>query len=179
MKIKDQAWQAALWWRELATAEFGRRDRAAVARLRRAASALEAAEEPATIDLVRRLGGGIESLERVAVCAGVLAHVRDDDTAPAARRVGSPRSGSNARAPMSSLRFRRLIQADTADDMLVQFRRLVALADRKANVADLAAALLDWSDLRKRDWIFRYHLGEPPAADAELVPQPESEGAAP
>lgn len=182
MSIKEKAWLAAQWWRELATDEFGPRDRAAIARLRHAASPLEAAEEEATITLVRRLDGGIESLERIAVCAGVLAHVRTDDDATVARRIG--RTGDpEKRAKMSRLRFRRLIQADTAEDVFVQFRRLVALADRKVNVEDLAAALLDWSDRRKRDWIFRYHMGEPPGADTESVrrsaPQPAFEEAAP
>lgn len=182
MNIDAQAREARQWWHELVPdATTGRRgDRAVLARLRRAATPLEAAEEQETIDLARRLGGGLRTLDDVAVCAAVLAHVRQDDGGPIARRVG-PVPGDPTRRPLvSALRFRRLIQADTPEDKLIQFRRLLALADRKADVADLARALLDWSERRRRDWIFRYYAGEPPTRDNDApTQQPASEGAAP
>lgn len=182
MNIEAQAREVRQWWRELMPDEAtGRRgDRAVLARLRRAATPLEAVEEEATIDLARRLGGGLRTLDDVAVCAAVLAHVRQDDGSPIARRVG-PVPGDPTRRPlMSALRFRRLIQADVPEDKLIQFRRLLALADRKANVTDLASALLDWSERRRRDWIFRYYAGEPPARDDDApASQPAPEGAAP
>lgn len=182
MRIDEQAREARRWWRDLVPDEAtGRRgDRAIVARLRRAATPLEAAEEEATIRLARRLGGSLGTLEDVAVCAAVLVQVRHDDGGPIARRIGPDPRDSTRRPLVSPLRFRRLIQADTPEDRLIQFRRLLALADRKADVTDLAKALLDWSDTRKRDWIFRYYAGEPPAPDDDApTPQPASEGAAP
>ena len=182
MNFDAQAREARRWWRELIPdAVTGQRgDRAVLARLRRAATPLAAAEEAATIDLARRLGGGLRTLDDVAVCAAVLAHVRRDDGGPVARRVGPDPRDLNRRPLVSALRFRRLIQADSPEDKLVQFRRLLALADHTADVADLARALLDWSEWRRREWIFRYYAGEPPARDDDApAPQPVSEGAAP
>ncbi len=175
MNIEAQAREARQWWHELVPdATTGRRgDRAALARLRRAATPLEAAEEQETIDLARRLGAGLRTLDDVAVCAAVLAHVRQDEGGPIARRIGPDPRYQKRRPLVSPLRFRRLIQADTPEDRLIQFRRLLSLADRTADVADLAKALLNWSEWRRREWIFRYYAGEPPA------PQPASEGAAP
>ena len=183
----EKAREARRWWRELLPDEKmedekTRRpgNRAALARLRRAASPLEAADQEETIDLVCRLGGDPQTLAPIAVCAAVLAHVRTEDTVPVARRIGRPRGDPDQRPLVSPLRFRRFIQADTPEDMLIQFRRLVALADRTANVTDLAAALLDWSEERKRDWIFRYYAGTPPDHENDApTPQPASEGAAP
>jgi CRISPR type I-E-associated protein CasB/Cse2 len=63
---------------------------------------------------------------------------------------------------MSSLRFRRLLAARNEDEILVGFRRLVALARRKVNVVDLAESILDWTDdeagdKRRVRWAFDYH----------------------
>jgi CRISPR system Cascade subunit CasB len=156
-----------------------RGDRAALARLRRAATALEAAEEEVTIALVRRLGGSANMLEPVAVCAAVLAHVRDNDGVPLARRIGPNAQEPDKRPIVSPLRFRRVIQAESAEDKLIQFRRLVRLVGGVAKVDDLAAALLDWSEPRKRDWIFRYYAGTPPDQDAnQSIQQQSPEGTA-
>lgn len=173
MTPKEQARETEHWWRELQPDPARKRpgDRAALARLRRAATPIEAAEEPATIDLARRLHATEHGLELVALCAAVIAHVREDDTLPAARRLGG---GTDGRPLVSLLRFRRLIQAETAADRLIQFRRAVALAGQKLNVADLAEALLDWSERRRIAWIFRYHDAPPPTSPQ---PQAELEGA--
>src|SRR5690606_28608834 len=53
-------------------------DAGALARLRRAESIYEAAVEPATFKLLQAIGDGEKMLERTALCAGVLAHVRED-----------------------------------------------------------------------------------------------------
>jgi CRISPR system Cascade subunit CasB len=155
---------AAGWWRSLQSAPNGSGgDRAALARLRHSATAMEAALEPATLDLARRLGTDWRDLGRVAVTAAVLAHVRDDARdRPAARQLG-PIAGGDA--AMSWLRFRRLMQAGTEDEQVVAFRRAVALAGGRLNVHDLAGSLLAWSDDRRRRWILNYHNAPPPAGE--------------
>ena len=73
------------WWRELQPSdEHGQPragDRAALARLRRAATPADAIAEEPTLMLFRRLGLQSENyprLPRVAVMAMVLAHIRED-----------------------------------------------------------------------------------------------------
>lgn len=176
MTTKDRARVAEQWWRETIWSDSPNRDRAAAAALRHANSVLDAAEEPVTIDLVRRWHGRARDLEDAALCAAVLAHVRENEPLPVARRIGRP-TDPDARPAMSPLRFRRLLQADSADERLVQFRRLAAFTGGTLNVADLVAALIDWSEHRKREWVFRYHLGEPP--EEETTSQPDPEGATP
>lgn len=154
---------ASSWWRGLQPRPDGSGgDRAALARLRRAATAAEAAAEPATLDLCRRLGWDWHKLAPVAVTASVLAHVREDDPGrPVARRLGPPD------AAMSWLRFRRLVQADTDDDRLTAFRRAVALARGRLNVNDLARSLLDWNEWQRRRWLFAYHDAPAPVERAD------------
>ena len=95
--LEEQAGRARDWWRALQPLDLeGRRvpgDRAALARLRRCASPLEAASEPATIALYRKLGldHPERDLPRVAALAGVLAHVR-------ARRPRSARASTRTSA---------------------------------------------------------------------------------
>ena len=152
--------QAAAWWRELQPKhEDGKPrggDRGALARLRRCATVMDAASEPATLALCRRLGVGEAGLDRAALLAAVLAHVREerfDLTVP--RQIGVQQDGTTI---VSDLRFRRLLQADTLDEQLIGFRRLVALAKRKLQVADLAAGLWHWGDeATRRHWIYAYH----------------------
>jgi CRISPR system Cascade subunit CasB len=149
---------AARWWRGLQPRpDGGGGDRAALARLRRCATALDAASEQATLDLCRSLGFGFGKLDRVAVAAAVLAHVREDRPgSPAARQLGGT-GPDQAGAAMSWLRFRRLIQASTDDEQLAAFRRAAALAGGAINVVDLADSLLDWDDKRRRRWLYAYH----------------------
>ena len=143
------------WWHSLQPRDRRPGDRAALARLRRAARVMEGAAEPAAIQLCRRLGMGWRGLERAALVAAVLAHVRDDDPArPVARQIGASRDQP---AKVSPLRFRRLLQAVTPDEQLIAFRRVVAQADRKVNIADLADSLLNWSDARRLRWTYAYY----------------------
>jgi CRISPR system Cascade subunit CasB len=154
---------AAQWWcglqPSLASGEPNlRADRAALAELRRA-DLPAAMQIPATLDLFRRLGRRRpEALPDIALCAAVLASVREDDPGlRAARSLGAPPGEPEERAAMSPLRFRRLMEAATPEERLVAFRRAVALARGRINVRDLAAACLDWSDNRRRRWIFEYY----------------------
>lgn len=163
MTDTERARLAVGWWHALQPRPNGSGgDRAALARLRRCATAADAAMEPATLDLARQLGLGWQDLGRVAVAAAVLAHVRENvGGASAARQLGPSPAG----AAMSWLRFRRLLQAGTEDELVTAFRRAVALAGGRMNVPDLAGSLLAWNEGRRRRWIMDYHNA--PAAAGE------------
>jgi len=169
---KNEADIAADWWRNLQPYfQDGRSnpkvDRAALARLRRA-DLVAAMEDPTTLALFRALGRtSPDDLPEVAVCAAVLAAVREDDrSAHTARQLGAPPGEPGARAVVSPLRFRRLIQAGSPEERLTALRRAVALAAGRINVRELAAACLKWSDDSRRRWIFEYYaagFAAPPA----------------
>ena len=155
--------EAASWWRSLQPYRADgspnpTADRGALARLRRA-DVLEATEDPAVFDLFRRLGGrGPAQLVNVALCAGVLATVRQDDQSASAARQLGVQPGSD-KPQLSTLRFRSLLAADTPQDRLTALRRAVSLNNQTINVEDIAAACLDWSDERRRRWAFEYYDG--------------------
>jgi len=173
------------WWAELGPkpgtdgqpARPG--DRAALARLRRADTLLEAASEPATIDLFQKLqfdrGRADRDLPRAALVAAVLAHVREDDRRQTiASAIGQPRAGADGTALITALRFKRIVAARTPDELLVQFRRVVAIMDKTANVKDLARLLLAFTDPDERYadqqrvmFAFAYHGAEPFAPDGD------------
>jgi CRISPR system Cascade subunit CasB len=177
---------ATRWWRELQpddkrpnpSTKAG--DRASVARLRRCATVAQAATIPAALDLARRLDithGRHGRLDSVLLAAIVLAHVRADDrSVPVARQLGG--AGPDARAPMSPLRFARLLNAETVEEKLIAFRRAVALLGGTAHVPNLAFALLDWSDKTRIDWAFEYHGAPRPGAEAANPAQPAAGDAA-
>lgn len=180
--ISERAAAATHWWRDLqpntATGERNRGgERAALARLRRA-DLLAAMSDPVTFDLFRKLGCSRREywyLPTVALCAAILAGVRDElppprDREHPARTLGPPSLETVDQALMKPLRFRRLIEADTPDERLTLLRRAVHLADRRLNPRELAAGCLDWSEDRRRRWIFEYYAAgfAAPAAEPNL-----------
>lgn len=166
-------WAASPWWRDLRPDPKAGHpgDRAALARLRRCASVAEAMQESATIVLFRRVAASSPGdLPSVALAAAVLAHVREDMPGTVARRVGPTSPERPETALLKPMRFRRLLEADGYDERLTAFRRLAALSDNALPVSDLAATLLDWSEHRRRRWIYDYWDAGTPAS---LAPAPE------
>lgn len=165
---------AGSWWRELQPdpADGRQGDRAALARLRRCATVAEAMQEVAAIQLFRRVGAtGPGDLPSVALTAAVLAHVRTDAPGTVARMVGPGTPEKPETAKLKPLRFRRLMEAVGTDERLVAFRRLVALADNTLPVADLALFLLNWTEDRRRRWVYDYwNAGAPSGVLAAATP---------
>ena len=155
------------WWRALQPNEKhpdpAKRsgDRAALARLRRCGTVVEAASEPEALALARHLGATPrqpQRLENALLAAVVLAHVRGDHRdMPVARHLGA-----NSCA--------HLLAADTIDERLIMFRRIVGLLDGRLHVPDLAHALLDWSEKTRIAWAFGYY--NVPSSGADALPQP-------
>lgn len=155
---------ALQWWSRLKPDPGRKGDPGALAKLRRG-GLQDAALEPATADLYRRLkpflGGGRfdDAYETAALVAAVLAHVREHDNTNVARAAGA--TGDKA-ARVSPLRFRKILAARGGPDCLIAFRRLVALLDKRANVGDLAVSLVEWNrdgagDKRRTRWAFDYY----------------------
>jgi len=112
---------------------------------------------------------GVGLVERAALIAAVLAHVREDDRRKKVAAAAGEKSGDHPL--LHPLRLRRLFAARIAPECLIAFRRLVALLGKEANVADLAEGLFDWPDEIRGDkwrtrWAFDYY-GAGSAAPAE------------
>jgi CRISPR system Cascade subunit CasB len=152
---------ATAWWRDLQRDPDRNQpgDRAGLARLRRCSTVTEAMQDQATIALFHRCGGNdFRDLPVVGLAAAVLAHVRKEKPGDprVARQVGPDNTDRPETALLKPGRFRRLLDADTPDERLIAFRRLVALAGGELNVRDLADALLRWNESRKTRWVFDY-----------------------
>jgi CRISPR system Cascade subunit CasB len=165
--------KAVAWWHDLQPDPGQKRpgNRAALARLRRCATVTEAMQDPEAINLFRRCGGsGPHDLPLAGLTAGVLVRVRTDDPAHPriARHLGPDNTDKPETALLKPLRFRRLLDAETPDERLIAFRRMVALAGGTVHVASLAAALLDWNESRKTRWIYDYWNAGQPLAVAEM-----------
>jgi CRISPR type I-E-associated protein CasB/Cse2 len=177
-QLGEAAWR---WWRRLKPDPSVKHkgDPGALARLRRG-SLQEAALEPATADLYRRINPllrerrELEGFERAALIAAVLAHVRESDRRERVARAAGEH-GDNA-ARLSPLRFRKILTARGASDCLIAFRRLVALLGSTVDVGDLAVSLAEWNmdgagDRRRTRWAFDYY-------DAGAAAPDESQDAA-
>jgi CRISPR system Cascade subunit CasB len=174
MSLDEQAEAAHRWWRSLnpVKTEDGKvlpGDRAAMARLRRSSSVVEAAGEPATAKLFKALGydrNSDDQLSRASALASVLAHVRadlrDSKSSKIALAIGAPPGSEPNDALLKPVRFRTLMAARTGDEILTSFRRVVAILDRTVNVRDLSRVILGWTDDESGDrhrtrFAFDYH----------------------
>lgn len=174
---RERARLARVWWNSLRPVDTDKGrlpgNRAALARLRRCSSPLEAAAEPETAALFNKLGAHPKDIGRISVLASVLAHVRDEPkkSPRIARAIGPPPDGEPADAIVKPVRFKSLMAARTDEEVLIAFRRVVALLDRKANVANLAELVLGWTDDDHGDRVrtrfaFDYHGAGFAAPDA-------------
>lgn len=170
--LKEQADIAHAWWRALQPLDIegGRKlpgDRATLARLRRCSSPHEAVAEPATGKLFRNLGFDRRhetKFGRVGALAAVLAHVRAEPTP--LKKVGiaiaAPPGGAPAEAIVKPARFKHLVSARGDEEIMIAFRRVVALLDRTADVRNLSHLILSWTDDEAGDrartrFAFDYH----------------------
>lgn len=171
----DAAWR---WWSNLRPSEKSPGDRAALARLRRCVSPMEAAAESATSDLFHALGfhSPEKNLERVAVLAIVLSGVRENNRGKIARALGPSKDKADD-AILTPLRLRRFLAARGAGETLVAFRRVVRMLGGVADVNDLAELVLAWNedgagDRARVRFAFDYHnAGDyaPPARASQPI----------
>lgn len=174
----DPGWEARKWWQSLQpqiedhNGRTNRGDPGALARLRRAANPVEALMEEQTIRLARMMIVGREDyakLEHIGVLAGVLAHVKEHDgKSKAAQQLGPQKDDSCA---MSSLRFHRLLAAQTPVELMTQMRHAVKLLKGKANITDIARAIYFWNNRTRIEWTYSYWnagIGSPVHTDQKL-----------
>jgi CRISPR system Cascade subunit CasB len=136
------------WWRGL---EDHKSDRAV---LRRCATALDVALTPAYQSFYGGLNARFENLnaDRVAAIVGLLSHVRKDD-------ANSPPAGSFSQGEkpvLSPLRFRRLLEAQSVDELYPVLRRALPLVGNMINVRALARDVYYWGDRTKKAWAYGY-----------------------
>lgn len=171
-------------------------DPATLARLRRMADPMEASIDEAVLALAHRLYPDLQprgvdfgrKLSRVGVLAVVLAHVRQlpDKNAygrrpSAASIIGRRVPGKPESAKLSVLRFRRLLAARTDPEIMIGFRRLVAIAGGIVDVADLATSILDWNEGKRGErvrnrWAFEYFGAAVAAPTQENITTPTEQG---
>jgi len=183
---KCNAKQALAWWRELKglSAEgdkTGKGDPGALARLRRAATPVEALTEGRAVELAILLGVAPqdhERLKRIGALAHVLAHVKDHRDGRMAEMLGPDDKGENA--AMSTLRFQRLLAARTPAELMSRMRGAVRLLDGSANILDLAEAFCWWGDNIRIRWTYAYwgaSHAAPPATPAASSSGPAQDAA--
>ncbi len=177
----DPPYVAYQWWEALNGKWEGKRqtgeDRAALARLRRA-SPDEALCEEATLRLFRALGyTSPDRLLRVATLAAILATIRDDDRRsrrPFGRQIGREKIEDDQTATLKIGRFKRLLDAQTEDEIATAFRRAVAILGGAANVREVAKYVLFFDDERtRRQLVFDYYgagEGESKSPKTEVQP---------
>jgi CRISPR system Cascade subunit CasB len=149
------------WWHGLQSPQAGGSQRAARAQLKRCHSVAAVALEPAFQQLYQQLRaayGGQDwppfQQDRLAALAALGAHVQsaNDLAFPKAASQG----GEGGTAPLSPLRFRRLLDADDIESLFVGLRRALPLIGHTLSPSQLAKDVFEWGDGVKRRWAYAY-----------------------
>jgi CRISPR system Cascade subunit CasB len=136
------------WWQTL---DQRTADRASI---RRCATTLDVALTPGYQSLFGRLTNQFGDLntDRVAAIVGLMSHVRNDDagTSPA-------QSFSFGDKPaVSPLRFRRLLESQSVDELYPALRRALPLVGWKIGIRELARDVYFWGDRTRKSWAYSY-----------------------
>lgn len=89
--------------------------------------------------------------ERLAAIIGLLAQVKSND----GRKLAEIMS-EGERPIFSELRFRRLLEAPTLDDVYLSLRRALPIIGNQANIYQLANDIFYWGDKTKKEWAYAY-----------------------
>lgn len=152
----DRPVQQALrtWWESL---KENRGDRAALRRCRDIDAVLLT---EAYHKLRKRLAGvGFtpRSEAQLGAVAGLLAHV--DENAPNQPKVAAQMAGGaqDEEARVHGLRFRRLLQEETRDELYRTLMRVIRLLDRRVHVSSLAKDVYYWGPSVRKTWARDYY----------------------
>lgn len=89
--------------------------------------------------------------ERLAAIVGLLVNVKHLDE----RKMAEIMSDGE-RPAFSVLRFRRLLEAPTLDDVFLSLRRALAIVGHRANLHQIANDVLHWGEKTKKEWAYAY-----------------------
>lgn len=141
------------WWADL---ENNKGDRA---ELRRCQEPMKALFVPEYYKLQHKLQpyNGVNS-QRLPAIAALSANIRELSTnSDLAAQMAAPRVSGGTTPRLSELRFRRLLQCQTVDDLFTALRRVVYLLDRNVNLYDLADSVYWWGENVRRRWAYSYY----------------------
>lgn len=144
--------QLAQWHRALAD---NRGDRAA---LRRCGSLVDVAFVPAFHQLSRGLRAVADAPvnpDRLLAVAGLAAIIKQPIASLLSIQMARPAVGDQP--PVSELRFRRLLQCQTQEDLFHPLRRILHLLDDQANLYDLANSVYGWNERTRKQWAYSYY----------------------
>jgi CRISPR system Cascade subunit CasB len=153
------------WWKEL---DSRRGDRAA---LRQCRTPRDVALTPAFQRLKIRLTsyGSLNQgqMDRLALVAGVLSHVKENKPDAFEKNVKRSCAVQMARPPqkrgrgknscVSDLRFRQLLKIEEPDTLYMTMISLVRLLGGSVNIASLAHGISRWNEQTKKEWAYAYY----------------------
>ncbi|WP_395788249.1 type I-E CRISPR-associated protein Cse2/CasB [Aquimonas sp.] len=137
------------WWLGLAD------DRGTRAELRRCGTTLQVTQVPGFHQLrAQLLQAGLSTTQAntngLVVVAGVLSSIKEsgDKSPPLAFSEGES-------VAVSPLRFRQLLEAREADELLLRLRRVLPLASG-IDAMQLAFDAFHWNDETRKQWVYAY-----------------------
>ena len=92
--------------------------------------------------------------DQLAIVAAVIAHVRGNSN----KSVPQYLKGLSQKSDSIDLRFHRLLQEYEPDELMRAMIRAVKLVGNEANVAHLAASIMNWTDPKtKKQWAYDFY----------------------
>lgn len=96
--------------------------------------------------------------DSIAAIAGLLANVRHDNSQSS---IPKAMAEGESKPRVSPSRFRRVLEAQSVDEVYPLLRRILALLDKTANLSDLAASVYEWNNETRKRWAYDYFVNAP------------------
>ena len=94
----------------------------------------------------------------LALVAGLAARIKEDiGSGSIAEQMATAKSGGNAKARVSGLRFRRLLKVKERADLFSTITRVIALLGGSVNMQSLAQGVYFWNDKTRKQWAYDYY----------------------
>ena len=112
-----------------------------------------------------------DQMDRLAIVAGVLSHVKENKTEDRERNLlrsfavqmasPPPKGSPGKKACVSGMRFRQLLKVEDADKLYATMIRLVRLLGGSVDIVSLANGIYWWNERTKKEWAYAYYEHAP------------------
>lgn len=100
---------------------------------------------------------GFDDPDRVAMVAGLCAHVRSDDVPISLAKQMASSKGEGDRPQVSELRFRRFLAIDNQTELYQTLIRIIRMLGGGVNLYSLASVAANWNEKTKKELSSDYY----------------------
>lgn len=156
---REPKFRLKLWWDDLNNKNYEKpSNRGKISELRRCHTPEEVSLLGVYHDLRIRLAEiGYDDPDRIAMIAGLSAHVRPNNISESLAQQMASTKGEVERPQVSELRFRRLLAIGDQTELYQTLIRIIRMLGKEVNLYSLAEVAANWNERTKKQLSSEYY----------------------